>query len=522
MDGLTRIIVRLFNSLHLPLNLFTVLVSYIFIVSFVALVAYAEQWMSTTLQQAYTHQQRSQLYRALVQSSWSFFLQQKKARLLHNLTTQIQSISAANFHLITLLNNGILLGVYLTLALILSWKMTLIAVLSAVLLLGIILPLQRYTSLAGRDHLELNQKIFQIISEQLDALKMIKVSGFEEPFIQETKHVSASLEDQNRRLTQVLAASKLLYSVGSVIIFSFLLYMALMVLNLPLTSLMLLLVVFSRILPRVSTMQQSYQRIIHQLPAYSDVKQVLYESMEHQEELQSTPQETLSFNHAISFNKVSFSYQENNVSPIIRALSFRIKKNTTTAIIGPSGAGKSTLADLIVGLIEPSSGQIYIDSTLLEDKHQLAWRKSVAYVTQDPFLLNTSIRHNVRLFCPQACDEAVWDVLRATAADGFVARLEQGLDTIIGDSGVSLSGGERQRIALARALLCKPQLLVLDESTNALDKETISLIQKTLAQLRGTMTLLIISHQIEMSAFADQKIVLEACDVKKILEPVPS
>ena len=160
----------------------------------------------------------------------------------------------------------------------------------------------------------------------------------------------------------------------------------------------------------------------------------------------------------------------------------------------------------MVGLLEPTAGEIYIDQQRLDKHHTLAWRKSVAYVTQDIFLFNTTIRENLQLLCKDSADKALWAALESAAAAEFVAKLEEGLDTKIGDRGIRLSGGERQRIALARALLMKPQLLILDESTSSLDKETINNIQQALTLLHGKMTILIISHQIEMCDFADQKI----------------
>lgn len=511
-NHLVKTVEASFQYLHIPLNLLTILTLYVMVVSFIATATFFEQIISTKLQQQYIHHLRNHLYNQLLSTKWLFFIKQKMTNLLHSLTTQIQLISASTVQLLMLLNNAILLCVYTVLALLLSWKMTLIAVSCAIVLLSFMLPLHKLTSQSGRDHLKQNQTIFQAITEQLSALKIIKGAGFEEQFGSYTRGLSLKLEDQNQQLARVTAASKLLYSVGSVLIFSALLYVAIHVLTLPLESLLLLLVVFSRLLPMVSNLQQNYQRILHQLPSYSDVKELLQQCAANQEHLESVRPE---FNNAITLNNLFFNYQP--TQPILSNLSLRIKKNETTAIIGPSGAGKSTLADLITGLLEPTKGTICIDDQILDAKNKLAWRQSIAYVTQDVFLFNASIRDNLNLFCHNHPDELLWTALTSAAADTFVTALEDGLDTIVGDRGVRLSGGESQRIALARALLLKPQLLVLDESTSSLDHDNIIKIQQALTNLRGKITILIISHQLEMCHFADQNIVLTSPHELKLL-----
>lgn len=507
-NAIDKIIAQLFLSVHLPLNLSTILLTYVVIVSLVATLTYAEQWLSSTLQSGFSHYVRSQLYRLLLSSKWSFLLQEKRANFVHELTTQMQMISAAHTSLLGLVSNTILLCVYSLLALLLSWQMTLIAVLAGLLLLSTLAPLHKRTVRCGHKNIEHNKTLLHTVSEQLAALKVIKASGFEDEFVQKTQEVSFNLEKQNQYFFHIVAATKLVYSVGLVLIFSVFLYLALTKTLISLSALMLLLIVFSRILPRVSTLQQYYQRIIHQLPAYCDVKRSIQLCIDNQEHRANTHHDTLLFSKAIHLDNISYSYPNNKSTPIIHQFSLLIKKNTTTAIIGPSGSGKTTLADLIVGLLNPCTGQIRIDAKPLESNNQLNWRRSIAYVTQNHFLLNASIRYNLQLFSSNKTEQQLWNALRSASAFEFVTDLPQGLDTMIGDEGHFLSGGERQRIVLARALLSNPQLLVLDECTNALDKKNIAQIQQALKKLRGKTTIIIITHQLAMSEFADQKIQL--------------
>ena len=238
--GMAKRLLMVFHSLHLPMTLVVVLMMYVTLVSVIALVAFFEQIMSTRLQHHYTHQLRATLFRQLLNTQWPFFLNRTQPTLLHSLTTQVQSIAASNFQLLTLINGLILGAVYIALSLVLSWPMTLVAMGCALLLLSLMLPLHQLTSTSGVAHLQQNQSMFTLIAEQLSALKTIKSGGIEEQF-----KASWSLAHQNQRLTHVTAATKLVYACGSVVAFSLLLYLAITFFAVPVESLLLLLVVFS-------------------------------------------------------------------------------------------------------------------------------------------------------------------------------------------------------------------------------------------------------------------------------------
>lgn len=504
-SGFIRHIQTFFEVIHLPMNLVSMLCVYVFISMFLALIAYYEQISSTSLQQTYTQYLRAKLHKQLLKTPWPFFLKRKMSDVLYALTTQVQGVALCNHQLLALINHLLLVVVYTGLACLLSFKMTLLAISCALLLLCFMLPLHHLTSQAGGAHLKQNQTIFQAINEQFSALKTMKGSGLETRFMKELVAVNSGLTYENQRMVTITAKSKLCYTSGSVILFSVLLYVAFGVFHIALGSLLLLLIVFSRLLPMVSSSQQIYQRILHQLPAYRGIQALSAAALA--EQVHDIKDEAIVFESSIEFKQVCFDYPEKLDAKLIHDLSFKIKKNSTTAIVGPSGAGKSTVADLITGLLQPKSGEVWIDQQLLHIKNNAAWRQNIAYVTQDVFLFNASIRENLTWFSKSQSDALLWEALNHAAAD-FVYDLEDGLDTILGDRGVRLSGGERQRIALARALLMRPKLLILDESTNALDADNLQDIQKALSILQGTMTIIIISHQHEMSRFATQRIIL--------------
>jgi len=174
-----------------------------------------------------------------------------------------------------------------------------------------------------------------------------------------------------------------------------------------------------------------------------------------------------------------------------------------TAIVGPSGAGKTSIADLIVGLVSPQSGNVSLDDVPLQDIDLRAWRQSVGYMPQDTFLLHESIFTNITLGDRTLTEADAEAALRAAEAWDFIAPLPEGMHTPVGERGARFSGGQRQRIAIARALIHKPQLLILDEATAALDPLSEAAICETVRKLRGTTTILAISHQPAVLGVAD-------------------
>ena len=193
-----------------------------------------------------------------------------------------------------------------------------------------------------------------------------------------------------------------------------------------------------------------------------------------------------------TFENVSFSH---DTLPVVQDISLSIPANDITVFIGPSGAGKTTIVDLLLGLNMANSGKIAIDDMQLKDIDLGRWRKMIGYVPQETTLLHSTIRQNITLDDPTITDDDVFEALRLSGAERFVNRLPDGLETVAGEMGTRFSGGERQRIALARALVLKPKLLLLDEVTSALDPDTELEICGNILDLRGALTILAVTHR---------------------------
>lgn len=209
-------------------------------------------------------------------------------------------------------------------------------------------------------------------------------------------------------------------------------------------------------------------------------------------------------NGEVSFQDVSFSYPDGTEALV--NVSFSIKPGQQVALVGSSGSGKSTLINLILGLYQPDRGQVYIDKHDLKNLKLSNLRRQMGIVSQETILIDGTIKENIRYGSPKATDEDIEKAARIANAHGFISQLPQGYDSPCGDGGVKLSGGQRQRLAIARALLRNPKILILDEATSALDSESEFLVQKALDHLRQDRTTFVVAHR--LSTILDSDLIL--------------
>ena len=219
------------------------------------------------------------------------------------------------------------------------------------------------------------------------------------------------------------------------------------------------------------------------------------------------PQNKSSVKGNIEFKDVKFSYEKG--TEILHGVNFTVKAGESIALTGESGAGKSTIANLLMRFYEPDSGAIYIDGKNIKDIHQNSLRDIIAYVPQDVYLFNKTIKENISLACPDASDEEIKQAAKVAMADGFIKRLEQGYDTNVGERGVQLSGGEKQRIAIARAVLKNSPILLMDEAVSNLDSESEALFRQALNNIRKNKTIITIAHRPSTIKEADRVVKIE-------------
>lgn len=210
----------------------------------------------------------------------------------------------------------------------------------------------------------------------------------------------------------------------------------------------------------------------------------------------------------IEFKDVCFNYPDSEL--VLKGVSFTAQAGKTTAIVGPSGAGKSTIISLVPRFYDAKSGSISIDGVNIEDVTKSSLRKNLAYVSQQPWLFEGSIRDNIRYGLPDASDTDIEDAAKLANAHDFILEQPQGYDTPVGENGITLSGGQRQRLSIARALVRNAPILILDEATSSLDNESEAAVQKALDKAMKGRTVLVIAHRLSTIAKADKIVVMEA------------
>jgi len=441
---------------------------------------------------------RLTLLRALLSTRWEYYVRQPTGQLANSYATEAFRASQAYLYGTTIVALAIQALVYTGFAVAVSWQVTLGAAVFGGTSFYLLNRFVRASRRAGIHETRLLKSVLGRLTDMLWAVKPLKA-------MERQRLVAPLLEKETNKLNKALRrdvlskeALQALQEPTLVTIIATGLYVAVAYWQLALEHVLLLAVLFGRLLGHLSRIQKQLQRMVNCESAYWSITQTIADCETVRETSTGTTAPTLT--REIAFDDVALAYGERTV---LDGVSLAIPAGCVTVLIGPSGAGKTSLVDLVTGLIEPRRGEVRIDGVRLPDVDLAAWRRRIGYVPQEMLLLHESVRVNVTLGDPAHTDREVEEALRAAGAWEFVSTLPEGMDTPVGERGARFSGGQRQRIAIARAVIGKPLLLILDEATANLDPETASAITKTLRGLRGEMTILAVSHQMALLESAD-------------------
>jgi len=439
-------------------------------------------------------------------SRWSFFSDSNQGVLMNTLNKELGIVSDTFGHLAMQFARIFQIFVYLFVPFYINFEITITMVILTAFFAAPFLLLSRYSYRLGKISTDLANKMAGIFAETLQAAKIIigyaRQDKSRERYISAySKYMDSTIKSQTLQsgtsilflplgmLSVVLAIGFFMQNNG----------------NIQLSELTAIMYSLLSSAPLMAVFLQTNVSIVNFVPSYEQMASLQEKSLKLAEIKGSIIFSNLG--RGVTIKNVSFSY--NREKKIFDKLNMEIKSGEMTAIVGESGSGKSTIVDLVMGLQIPSNGTIEVDNVSLSDLDQNSFREKIGYVPQDPILFNTSIKNNLLWSNSLASEEDIINSLKLSNSDSFVNHLPNGIDTIVGDRGVRLSGGQRQRIALARALVRNPELIILDEATSSLDTESELMIQRSIEELSGKMTVLVVAHRLSTIKKSDMVYVLK-------------
>jgi ATP-binding cassette, subfamily C, bacterial len=475
-----------------------------------ALVLLARDTTLAKLRIGFVEMQRARVAEALATASWGQVVRLRHARVIQVMSGDIQQIGTAAHFLTQCLTAVVVLTAQCVLALYLSLPL---ALLSFVLLVGTalaLLPMMRRSWRLGHFLTEANQNLLHGTAQFLGGLKLAVSQNLQNDFLLEFR---TSLQEQSVQQVNYLrqqTETRLTIATLSALMGAVLVLVGLSIFHVPPAMLVALLVVVVRMSGPSNQIQQGAQMLANALPAFDAVQTL-------KRELGGPTQKTSAIDNVppidgkICFEHVTFIHPHDGDGEGhgVQDMTLAIEPGMCLGINGSSGAGKTTFADLLAGLYPPQSGLITVGGLPLADSLLDQWRDKISYVAQDPFLFHDTIRRNLAWVSPGIGETKMWQALALAEATDFVRNLADGLDTIVGERGILLSGGERQRVALARSILRRPNLLILDEATNALDPATERTVLGRLMAQSPRPTMVIIAHRPESLLRCDRILTIE-------------
>ncbi len=447
------------------------------------------------------------LHEAVTHARWDAVVRVRGSRIAYVVTHEIDRVSVAANQLLSGAMELCVALAYVAAAVAVSAPLALLAAAIAAALLVVLRGQRAAAEREGQELSSVGNDLFASATEDIGMLRLARTAGVSERISALFRSRSRRYSDAVARAQRQSATSSATLTVGAAASLAVVVYVAVTVLHLDAARLLVMIFLCARLVPRATVVQTRLMIAARAIPAATAVEELLAELRLAREGAPDAGARIEPIRDRITLDRITYRYPGSTRAALDDA-SCVIPAGRITAVVGESGAGKSTLADVLLCLLEPENGQLLADDKPIALGARAAWRATISYVPQDAPLLHDSVRANVEWLASGPTTAALATALRRAGADALIERLPQGLDTIVGDRGALLSGGERQRIALARALLTGPKLLVLDEATNALDIDSEAAFLETLVSLLPELTVVMITHRLTTARMADHIIVL--------------
>lgn len=449
------------------------------------------------------HYFSTRLLKTYLQQNYEFFIQRNSATLAKNILSEVdQLIWTMILPALTLMSYGVVL---LSMVGILLLYDPLMAIATAFVLglfyASIYMLVRKKLTQIGQEFTQANKERYQTCQEALAGIKDVMINNAEHGYIkhfEESSRVFARHIATRETLGQV--PLNVIETVGYGCLIG--LAMLLVVSGKEVSHILPVLGLYGfaayRMLPAAQNMYRAISQIKFSEQVLSVLKPEFALEKDELKHIEKDSTQYLKFEHSIRLENISFAYPNRMESPILNNFSLEVKKNASLGIVGKSGSGKSTLMDIMLGLLFPQQGKVYIDDVELTADNITQWRDLVGYVPQNIYLADKSIAENIAFGVAKIdidLKRVAFVAMQAQIDDFIQSQLPLGYHTLVGERGVMLSGGQRQRIGIARALYKNPQVLFMDEATSALDTKTEQAVNEAIQNLNGKMTIVIIAHR---------------------------
>jgi len=472
---------------------------------------YLQGFFMAFVQQSVIRDFRNRLFEKYQKLSLSYFHHQRTGQLMSRVTNDVivlnETVDLGFNRLVTDSLSVILLSTFLIL---LSWKLTLLAALVLPLVFGFIYlmgkKLRKYSVRSQEKMADVNS----VLEETVSNIRIVKAYAMEKfetaKFFRATDEFFRALVRMTRLRHLASPVNEILITVAGIVI---LFFAGTRIIKgqgeLDAGDFITFVIAMFSLIKPVKTLLSIHVKIQEGMAAAERIFSVLDAPITVKESPDAI--EIDNFNASIRFENVSFAY--NKSEPVLKNISFEVRKGEVLALVGPSGAGKSTLFDLLPRFYDPTEGNIYIDDINIKKIKLDSLRRLLGIVTQETYLFNDTIKANIAYGLKNISTDKIVKAAMAANAHDFISEFEDGYDTLVGNRGVRLSGGQRQRIAIARALLKNPQILIFDEATSALDTEAELLVQEAIDRLMASRTTLVIAHRLSTIKHADRILVID-------------
>ena len=453
---------------------------------------------------------RSRLTKRLGQAEWSVISRLRHSRITQIMGSDIFQLSRATYVVFADTTTLVMLASQIAIAFYLSPTLASLAIVSVAVGVVTLLPMLRRARDVGDYTATTNLSLLHDLGQFLGALKLAVSQNLQSNFTREFDRVLGDLTDKQVAFTRRQTSTRLAVTTIASLVGAAAVILGI-ILNVPVPILITLVVIFSRMNGPALQLHGDLQMFVQALPAYEKIRDLEHDlaaSRSFDADAATAPDAP---DGAIEFRDVTFLHDEKEGTRLggVHSINATIEPHSIVGITGPSGAGKTTLTDLLVALYPPQQGAITVGGIALRGPVVRAWRNAISYVAQDAFLFHDTIRRNLLWGNDDRDERDVWDALELVGAADFVRRNSQGLETIVGERGSLLSGGERQRLSLARAILRRPRLLVLDEATNAIDVEGERALLQQLVRLPFRPTIVIVAHRPDSLQFCNRLFIVE-------------